>query len=373
MPLDDISKELRLPERACFRLFDVCHSGIDVGDGEDLLNFNGFIRSISHDASGWVTIAACNVDQYSVSDPKIGHGLFTHYLCEEISCSKTAEPIYPEILKVKIVDKVLEHSKTLGYTQTPTMNASIAGNISIATRRANIVAAKTEKLIEADPKSLGIRIAKLKEVKDVLTNEQLENVLSILAEQCLSDFKNLNSFNFAISVGAKITADEIPERMHSFIVKFAKNIGIQSRHDLERFEEEYEDPYSFGAISVLFPKKPKTRVSYSVRQPRNFPPSASIIDLKGDSRCLPNIKTLIYIIPLQITCCMLVSVFNCGWRDDLRELELIENYYRILRPADSGERIKELGSIASKKSIEIITNIVKKRVDHLERELSIAG
>ncbi len=369
LPLDDISKELRLPERACFRLFDACHSGIDVRDGEDRLNSNGFIRSISHDASGWVTIAACNEDQYSISDPKIGHGLFTHYLCEEISNCKNAEVIYPETLKVKIADRVLEHSKTLGYTQTPTMNASISGNISIATKGANVVVAQVEKAVDTDPKSLGLRIAKLKEVKDILTNEVLENVLSVLSEQCLSDFTSQNILNFAISLGAKMSANEIPEKMHPFIVKFAKKISIQPRHDLERFEEEYEDPYSMGAIYALYPKKMKTRVSYSVRQSANLPSSALIIDLKGDGRCIPNIKILVYIIPLQITVCMLVSVFNCGWRDDLREIELVKNYYQMLQPADSNERIRELGPVASKDSIEIITNIVQKRVDHLEREL----
>jgi len=101
-----------------------------------------------------------------------------------------------------------------------------------------------------------------------------------------------------------------------------------------------------------------------------MPPSASIIDLKGDGRCLPNIKILIYVIPLQITGCMLISVFNCGWRNDVSELELIKHYYQMLKPDDSIERIKEIGPFTSKDAIEKITNIVKKRVDLLERELS---
>jgi len=37
---------------------------------------------------------------------------------------------------------------------------------------------------------------------------------------------------------------------------------------------------------------------------------------------------------------------------------------------DSIERIKEIGPFTSKDAIEKITNIVKKRVDLLERELS---
>ena len=236
--LDDLSNELRVRERSCFRLLDACHSGIDVRDGEDKPNSKDFIRSVNHDASGWVTLAACKEDEYSISDPKIGHGIFTHYLCDEISSFNPDEPIYPEILKVKITDKVLEHSKTLGYIQTPTLNASISGNISIATRRANIAPSEADKIIDEDKKnSLDLRIARLKEVKDVLTNDHLENVLNIITEHCVADFKKINSLNYDISLGDKILANDIPEEMHSFIVNFSRKIGIQPRHDLVRYEE----------------------------------------------------------------------------------------------------------------------------------------
>lgn len=373
LSLDDISNELRVRERSCFRLFDACHSGIDVRDGEDQLNSYDFIRSINHDAAGWVTIAACKEDQFSISDPQIGHGLFTHYLCDEISGSNADEPIYPEILKVKIADKVLEHSKKLGYVQTPTLNASISGNISIATRRANIVPQSTEEIIVEDStKSLELRIAKLKEVRDVLTNEQLENVLAIISEQCLADFKKLNNLNFSISLGAKISANEIPAKMRPSIIKFAKKIGIQSRHSLERYEEEYDDPYSayLGGLSAYYPRKKRKEVHYYIHQTENLPPSASIIDLKGDGRCLPDIKILIYLIPLQITGCILVSVFNCGWLNDKNESEFIFNYYQMLKPDDTTERIKEIGPFASKDATNKIRSIVQKRVELLDRELS---
>jgi hypothetical protein len=369
--LDDLSNELRVRERSCFRLFDACHSGIDVRDGEDKPNSQDFIRSVNHDASGWVTLAACKEDQYSMSDPKIGHGIFTHYLCEEISLFNPDEPIYPEILKVRIADKVLEHSKTLGYSQTPTLNASISGNISIGTRRSNIVSVEADTILDEDKtNSLELRIARLKDVKDVLTNDHLENVLNIITEQCVADFNKLNSFNYEIILGPKILANDIPDEMHSFIVNFSRKIGIKPRHDLERYEEEYEDPYGYlNKLSILFPRK-KMKISYFVSQPKDMPHSASIIDLKGDGRCIPNIKILIYVIPLQITGCMLVSVFSCGWRKDSSELDLIKNYYQMLKPDDSIERIKEISPFTSKDAVEKITNIVQKRIDLLERELS---
>ena len=66
---------------------------------------------------------------------------------------------------------------------------------------------------------------------------------------------------------------------------------------------------------------------------------------------------------------MLVSVFNCGWRNTLNDLKLIKNYYQILKPEDTTERIKELGPFAAKEAMEKITDIVAKRVELLEREL----
>lgn len=368
--LEDLSNELRVRERACFRIFDACHSGIDVRDGEDKPDSEAFIRSINHDASGWVTLAACREDQFSISDSKIGQGLFTHYLCDEISSIEPDKPIYPEILKVNIADKVLEHAKSLGYTQTPTLNASISGNISIATRRVNVVSPGPERATDEDT-SLELRIARLVEVKDVITNEHLENVLNIMTEQCVADFKSTVSLKFAISVGEKITANDIPEEMHSFIVNFSRNIGIQPRHDIERYEEEYDDPYEpyLGVLSSFYPKKKRKRISYFVGQPEDMPHSATILDLKGDGRCLPNIKVLLYLIPLQITGCMLVAVFNYGWRNNLNDLKLIKNLYQMLKPDDSPERIKEIGPFAANSAMEKIINIVEKRVELLEREL----
>lgn len=46
LPLDDISKELRQPERACFRIFDSCHSGLDVRGDEINPDAEAFMRAI---------------------------------------------------------------------------------------------------------------------------------------------------------------------------------------------------------------------------------------------------------------------------------------------------------------------------------------
>ena len=95
LSLEDVSKELRTPERSCFRIFDACHSGVDVRGDSELPDSSTFMRAVTHDASGWVTLAACSENQYSVADPQIGHGVFTHYLCEYIRGLNANEPVMP--------------------------------------------------------------------------------------------------------------------------------------------------------------------------------------------------------------------------------------------------------------------------------------
>ena len=77
LALDKISEELRQPEIGCFRVFDACHSGLDVRSNSDEPDSGAFVRAVTHDASGWVTLAACREDEYSYPDTDLGHGIFT--------------------------------------------------------------------------------------------------------------------------------------------------------------------------------------------------------------------------------------------------------------------------------------------------------
>lgn len=76
LALDDISNHLRPKDRYCFRFFDACHSGKDVRDSSALLNSAGFIRKVTNDYRGWVTLASCAEDQSSYPDPTLKHGIF---------------------------------------------------------------------------------------------------------------------------------------------------------------------------------------------------------------------------------------------------------------------------------------------------------
>ncbi|MDD5759587.1 MAG: caspase family protein [Desulfobulbaceae bacterium] len=373
LALEDISKELRRSDRLCYRIFDACHSGVDVRDDNSKLDANSFLRAVTHDASsGWVTLAACKEDQFSIGDPQIGHGVFTYYLCKYISGLEANEQIYPELLKIKIADDVYNHSKKLGYAQNPTLNASISGNIFFATRRAD--PPREVSTHETTDNDVSTRIAKLNSTKNILAKESLEEIFKIIVDECEKNFKSLNAYNFDIICGSLISADDIPENMHQDVVEFSKRQSLQPRHELKRHVDEYEESSymdsALSSLAYLYPKKKRKETSYWIKQGAGLPKTALILDLKGDGKCVPNIRVLLFLIPLQITACMLVSAFKENWPPFEKELDLICSSYQMVKPNDTEDRIREVGPFSSKRTMEKIGVIVSNRINQLERELN---
>ncbi len=368
LPLDDVSKELRSPQRSCFRIFDSCHSGLDVRDGGNKPDSESFVRAITHDATGWVTLAACREDQYSLSDVTIGHGIFTYYFCEYIRSRNAGENVLPELLKVGIVDKILEHSKRIGPTQTPTLNASISGNISLAVRRAAGVKNELSPSSGGKNKDLLTRIGMLREIKDISNKFDLEKVLSVLKESIESALKQHNELAFSISGGPQIIIDVIPDKMKSAIVNFSQRQGLQPRHILESYEVEYE-PSPMAAGFGVYTIRNRKSVNYRVRQPKELPKSASIVEIHGDKRCVPEAKILVYVIPLQLTLCLLVSAFHHDWPPNEDGLKLILQSHKIIQPVSSLEEIKDFAELAGEEIVRELQQHVAKRVEMLEQEL----
>ncbi|MFH1742439.1 MAG: caspase family protein [bacterium] len=366
LPLDDISKLLRQRDRLCFRLFDSCHSGVDVRNGFVSPDSSGFVRAVTHDPTGWVTLAACREDEQSTSDSSLGHGVFTYYVCDEIRSAKAGAEILPEVLKVQIADKVHEHAKKLGNIQTPTLNASISGNISLATRRPDTPCKEEWGSDEEKELLLQERIVKLREVPDIVTTDFLREALEHLVNTTRNELETKSEFATDISVGSPIFANSIPESMEQDVVLFAQRQGLHSRHKLMRWEEEIEDRFSIK--SLLLGRKDK-RVCYGIWQSYNMPESAVIIELAGDGRCVPGVEVLLYVIPLQLKVCLLVSAFRQGWPPNKDELELLCHSHGVLKPGDSPKDAEGLATLAVKKIVETLRSCVSTRVNELEREL----
>jgi uncharacterized caspase-like protein len=81
IPLGDISDRMRAADRVNVRIFDACHSGIDVRDGAEHLNPRGFSRAVLEETQqGWITLAACSEDESSYPDVTASNGIFTRAL-----------------------------------------------------------------------------------------------------------------------------------------------------------------------------------------------------------------------------------------------------------------------------------------------------
>jgi hypothetical protein len=370
--LDDISKELRRPERACFRVFDACHSGLDVRDG-GAPDSSAFIRAVTHDGSGWVTLAACREDQYSIPDPQIGQGVFTHYFCDYIRGLKPDEAVLPELVKVGIADRVCDHARRLGYTQTPTLNASISGNISLALRRADPSPPKPAAATSPTGDDLASRIRSLRDVPNMFDRAHLEQLLKFLTESVKSELEARNKLSPGpIVIGSPIRATDIPDNMHRDIVTLAQRNGLQSRHELTRWEEDQESPLNaltFSIAAFYQQRREKKQVRYNIWQSSDLPESAVVLEIAGDGRCVPTLKVLLYVLPLQLTTCLLVSAFRHEWPPKDSTLALVSQSYQIEKPGVPADHAKELAPFAVKRLVDQFSQSVRNRVQQLEKEI----
>jgi len=364
LAIGDISNELRIPDKCCFRILDACHSGLDVRDDSAVLNSKDFLRAFTHDPSGWITLASCKEDEYSVSDPDIGHGIFTYYLCKYIGELDVGKPVIPELLKVDIADKVAEHAKKLRSVQTPTLNASISGNISLAVRR--IDSSKKGESVPAN--DLAQEIGTIKGVRSIVDETELKRTFTVLAEEVIKGLGVRGSIKCELSIGKPIMAETIPEKMRPAIISIVNRGGHNPRHLIRKTVEEVEDPYNI--LAPYFMRTKRKIVEYEVRQASRYPSTAQIVTLNGDDRCIPDSDVLVYLIPLQLTALILIAGFIHKWPPDEEDLELISYTIKNLKPEDGAGAITEVVPRAVSHFYMKLEEAVRNRVAQLKKELA---
>lgn len=369
LPLNDLAKELRRDQRLCFRIFDACHSGLDVRDAR-MPDAQGFIRAVTTDGTGWVTLAACRDDEFSLADASLGYGVFTYHLCDYIKKLPAGADVLPEYVRINIANDVFERAKALGSPQNPTLNASISGIVSLATRRPEPTPPKLEP-IEEPISSLMARIEQLRGVPEIVDASSLQSTRDELAAAMLAELEKQESFVGSVAAAPPIPADEIPTEMHRSIIEFTNQQGLQPRHRHERIVEleEQDDWLGTSILASLRPRRQKRVVHYALSQPDNLPKSAVLYKTTGDSRCVPPLEVLAYVIPLQLSVCLLVSAFRRGWPPDDDRLVHLFNGYQIQRPGANVKPVKDLAPFAMRNTIEKLVKSVEQRVDQLNREL----
>ncbi|NFO67026.1 hypothetical protein FDC27_08645 [Clostridium botulinum] len=126
--LKALNKCLSENNRCNFRIYDACHSGFD-SRGIESNSFNDIAFE-----QGWITLASCSKNENSYPDADLGQGIFTYCLCESIKEFNANDIIYAEELKIKICNKMSQWCEKKHKKQTPTLNASITGNMPLGKR-----------------------------------------------------------------------------------------------------------------------------------------------------------------------------------------------------------------------------------------------
>lgn len=364
LDLDKLAGKLRQDRKACIRIFDACHSGADVRDAKDNdIETEGFLRSITTDTTGWVTLAGCAPTQKSYSDPNLGHGIFTYFLCEEIKTVPAGKDVHPELIKVPVVANVYRHAEKLGLQQTPTLNASISGNITIATRKKQPNVKET-KLASNSTQDIRNRISEIQKTTDI-TDVYLNEMLSLLVVECENQFREIEFIDSDGEASTPKMIDYIPSTISKNIVSFVEGKSFNTKHTLKTIRKYKQR----SLIDHAFAPNELLSKEYVAEQPIDSPESVVELKFSGDSRCLPDIVLFLYVIPLQISTCNLISVWNYGW-DKSFEPKLICNYYETNRVDDPKTLAKSIAGFAANKFTSELQSLVSGRITSLENELS---
>ncbi|CEK35245.1 Uncharacterized protein containing caspase domain,Caspase domain [[Clostridium] sordellii] len=128
--LKDLTKDKNINR---FNIIDACHSGCDSRGDSRGNSRSEFISTIMKHQN-WATLASCSQNEKSYPYREKEQGAFTYYVGEVIKEFKKDSNINIEILKHNVCEKMNKWCKENNKIQTPTLNSSISGNISLATR-----------------------------------------------------------------------------------------------------------------------------------------------------------------------------------------------------------------------------------------------
>lgn len=373
LPIDDIANRLRVQGQVNVRIFDTCHSGLDVRDGE--MDARGFTRAILDDRThGWVTLASCSEDEFSYPDAGSGHGVFTGALCEVLRQTPPG-PVYPETLKIAVVQNVLARSERLGITQTPVMNASVRGNVAIAQRRKPVAKATAvgDKPLSLD--ELNARSATLRAFPR-LGGKEHKGRLDVYAKAIVaalgSSAPSLMGTQKSELVPLAL-AQSMPEELKRHIVQLVEYVGTKPIHQIRETEEPIYERPAADFLGQFAPrvKTDRTRTAFSVRQADDWPASYCAMVVKSDGY-LPDFLLLYYLIPFQANALLVHliaargtnNVIDREWTKERIEKHRID----LSRPPDDNA-VKALVREAVHQFEQVMVAECDRRLSLLENEL----
>lgn len=318
LPLRDISDSLRKNNRINVRIFDCCHSGQDVRSAIDKSGSKTFIQDIvnnNSNSSGWVTLASCGEDEYSYPDNSFNHGVFTYYLVESIKEFNEEEEIYPEILKLKVFEKVSKWSLENGKNQNPIFNAAISGNISIGIRKKK---SETLKLhLPNTPESINVDSQLIDRINamrgrrksdDEESKEIFNKYILKIHERLIANKEKIIKYNLSLIETTPIRTEAIPYNIKPAIVKLfkSKNHDTFFKYKIENeYSKDTRPSYMKNPFNEFEPKL--LSINYVIEQDLRFPESYTELALETDGY-LPQAKIFVHLSPLQLTVCIVSGI-----------------------------------------------------------------
>lgn len=368
----DISNELRVDGVQCFRIFDSCHSGVDVRDGGN--RGEPLIRGVMRrPPDGWVTIAGCDPDESCYSSKDEGHGVFTSRLAQAITEVAVGKDVRPESLKVRTCELVDEWCTASGRTQTPTLIAAVRGNISLATRRAPIKSSKPEREtppVIAAPDEVRARLLALQGDAPPGSNVYWDRYKKI--RECLQEHLHANRDllkGYADSLGEVEVkrVDYEKESLEKEVVDLLHKNGWRPLHTVEKEVEVQRDESPWGsilAISAFGGGRTRRIVHRTLSQEDSQPESVIIAKLAPDG-AVPGMRLIHYLCPLQTRFLVyskneVTGVMNAEGNNS-------DAWYRLVATCD-GATAKSHSDFVVAKAKEMFRTACETNVKYLESE-----
>jgi uncharacterized caspase-like protein len=115
-----------------FLSLDACHTGVDIGRGDDDLEF---IRNVYELAEGFVLMAGSTAQQKALEWKAINHGVYTYYLLRALSgeADKGSKSfVSVDDVEKYVTDQFKRWGASTGLNQEPTIEKAGMGDIILA-------------------------------------------------------------------------------------------------------------------------------------------------------------------------------------------------------------------------------------------------
>lgn len=371
VPIRDVSNELRLDGNACFRIFDSCHSGIDVRDSDQVSSLVRGVAAKSPD--GWITLAGCAADEKCHSSDTEGHGVFTYRLVQALQEIEMGKDVVPEALKVRTCELVAEWCADNGRQQRPTLIGTVHGNVSMGMRRAKKEVSERIKVDEAPGKAAAAvkaRLATLQGSAPPASEEywkRYKEAMAVLREHAEQGRDMLELFGVHLSEIKNCYLQDAANDLQQPLVDLVHQKGWRTLHTIKR--EANRNSSSYGSIYAITQGIATVKIERTAEQAGSSPAAVLAMQIPA-SGATPGLRLVHYLCPLQTRFIVYSRYIVTGVLND--DGLLANSWYRNVGMVDCGTDIRHHVEFVHKKGLEAYERACETNVAYLESEQDLS-